>query len=210
MSWMDGARRWGGLLWVAAGLVTGAWAAVGLGVLPGPITAGVCVVVVVLAVSTLASWRRTSVIVGWVASAALGLDFLGAVADRFGAFGGPGAPGVWWGSWPAFVANVTAMLHGVDGWLAQVFAAGATAAELVLGVALVVGWQRRWVGKAAAGLLTAYLLLMLGTGELAEVARFALPVLVGGALLVSATPRSATRQAEAGRSTAGPAAVIKM
>jgi hypothetical protein len=190
MEWMDGARRWGGLLWVATGLVVGVWAAATLDAVPGPITAGVCVVVVALAVSTMASWPQASVVLGWVASVALGLDFLGAVADRFGVFGGPGSPGVWWGSWPAFVANVTAMLHGVGGWVSQVLAIGATAAELVLGLALLGGWQRRWVGKAAAALLFAYLLLMLGFGGAAEVARFALPVLIGGALLVSATPRS--------------------
>jgi hypothetical protein len=191
MEWMDGARRWGGFLWVAAGLVLGAWAALSLGVLPGPITTRVCVVVVALAVSILAGWARASVVLGWVATVALGLDFLAAVADRFGLLGGPGSPGVWWGIWAAFVSNVTAMLHGVGGWVAAALAVGATAAEVVLGIALLTGWQRRWVGKAAAGLLGAYLVLMWTSVGVAEVARFALPVLVGGALLASATPRSA-------------------
>lgn len=190
MDWMDRPRRIGGLVWVAVGVVFAVWAKVSLSVAPGPITTVVGVVVVALAGSMLAGAARLIVPMGWVASVALGCDFLGAVADRFGLLGGPGEPGVWWGSWPAFTGDVTQMLHGVEGWVAQGTAVGATGAEVVLGLALLTGWQRRWVGKAAAGLLGVYLVLMLASVGVTEVARFALPVLIAGALLVSAAPRS--------------------
>jgi hypothetical protein len=195
MDWMDGSRRLGGLLWVAVGVVVVAWVMVGEDIAPGPITTVVSLVVVALAVSVLTGTPRISVVLSWVASVGLGCDFLGAVADRFGLLGGPGDPGVWWGSWAAFTANVTEMLHGLDGWVAQATAVGATLAEVVLGVALLTGWQRRWVGKAAAGLLGVYLVLMWASVGVGEVARFALPILIGGALLVSATPRSLTPRA---------------
>ncbi len=197
MEWMDRSRRLGGLLWVSAGVVLVVWVEVTLGVVPGPITTVVAIVVVALAGATLAGWAQASIVLGWVASVAVGCDFLGAVADRFGLLGGPGDPGVWWGSWSAFTDNVSEMLHGLPGWLVQVTAISATAAEVVLGLALVTGWQRRWVGKAAAGLLGVYLVLMLTSVGVAEVARFALPILVGGALLVSATPRSLTASPDA-------------
>jgi uncharacterized membrane protein YphA (DoxX/SURF4 family) len=164
------------------------------GVAPGPITAVVCVVVSGLTVATVvAKSGRVVVTMGWLTSVALALEFLGAVADRFGVFGGPGSPGVWWGSWSAFVDNTTQMLRGVTGWPAQAVAVSATSAEVVLGVALLLGWQRRWVGKATAGLLTVYAVLMVTSVGASEVARFALPVLVGGALVLSATPRTLTR-----------------
>jgi hypothetical protein len=191
MEWMDRARRLGGMVWVALGVVfvVAVWAT--QGVAPGPITSGVCLVVVALTVASLtATPGKVVVLLGWVTSIALGLDFLGAVADRFGMFGAPGTPGVWWGSWSAFVDNTTEMLHGVTGWPAQAMAVSATAVELALGGALLLGWQRRWIGKAAAGLLAVYFVLMLASVGVTEVARFALPLLIGGALVLSATPRT--------------------
>jgi hypothetical protein len=190
MEWMDRSRRLGGLLWVGIGVVLAVWAELVLGVAPGPITTVVGVVVVALAGSMLAGPARVTVVLGWVAAAGLGCDFLGAVADRFGLLGDPGDAGVWWGSWSAFTDNVSEMLHGADGWIVQATAIGATGAEVVLGLALLSGWQRRWVGKAAAGLLGVYAILMQTSVGVAEVARFALPILIGGALLVSAAPRS--------------------
>ena len=39
----------------------------------------------------------------WFLRLALSFAFLSAVADRFGLWGGPGAPGVAWGDWPHFM-----------------------------------------------------------------------------------------------------------
>jgi hypothetical protein len=196
MEHMDGARRIGGLAWVAAGLSFSiGWAALG-GVVPGTITMVLVVAIVALAAvvlrqptsprGVLASWSG-----GWVVAALLAADFAGAVADRFGAFGRPGAPGVSWGSWSAFVDYTRTLLHEPPMAVAVVAAAGATAAALA--VVLLTGWQRRWAGKAAAGLLTFYLVVMAASVGFGDVARYALPLEIGGALLVTVCPAARPR-----------------
>lgn len=193
MDHMDGARRVGGLVWVAAGLFFGiGWAALG-GVVPGAITVVLLVAIVALAAvvlrqptsprGVLASWSG-----GWVVAVLLAADFAGAVADRFGAFGPPGATGVSWGSWPAFVDYTRILLHRPPEVVAVAAAAGATAAEVTLAVVLLTGWQRRWAGKAAAGLLTFYLFAMAASVGFGDVAHYALPLEIGGALLVTVCP----------------------
>jgi uncharacterized membrane protein YphA (DoxX/SURF4 family) len=117
----------------------------------------------------------------------LALVFGGAVADRFGMLGRPGAPGVSWGSWSEFVDDTQILLGGVAGPVVSVAAATATGVEVLLAVALLSGCRRRWTGKAVAGLLAVYLVAMMSTVGLDEVARYSVPVLLGGALLVSAT-----------------------
>jgi hypothetical protein len=182
---MDGARRVGGLAWVAAGVLFGiAWVVAG-GPQPGVVTVTLVAAVLVLAVLVVWPLGRATAVAGRVVAVLLALAFAGAVADRFGLWGGPGASGVSWGSWSAFVEYTQALLHGVPLPVAAVAAVGATAAEIVLAVALLAGWQRRWTGKAAAGLLTCYLVAMGLSVGWAEVARYAVPVEIGGALLVT-------------------------
>lgn len=186
MHWMDGPRRFGGLLWVAAGAV---FQLVMLGqVRPGVITLILIAATVLLAVAVIAARgrpTRTVWALGWLAAVLLALDFAGAVADRFGLFG---TEGVSWGTWDAFVAYTARLLPFVPDSLVEAAAVSATAGEVVLAVWLLSGWQRRWAGKAAAGLLTVYLVAMGLAVGLTEVARFALPLQIGGALLVSAVP----------------------
>ncbi len=186
---MDRARRTAGLLWVALGLMVQLVQAA-RGVVPGPVTALLIVVTVSLAAATALRHRRPRVawFVGWVTAALLGLDFLGAVADRFGVFGGAASPGVSWGSWPAFVDYTRVLLPDAVAYAAPGAAALATLVEIGLAGWLLSGWQRRWAGKAAAGLLVVYLVTMATALGWASVAQFAVPVLAGGALLVSATP----------------------
>jgi hypothetical protein len=185
MEWMDGARRAGGLAWVVAGLVFGvAWVAAGRP-LPGAVTLTVVAAVLVLAVLVVRPVGRATSVAGRVVAVLLALAFAGAVADRFGLFGPPGGAGVSWGSWAAFVEYTRTLLHGVPTPLATVAAIGATVAEVGLAVALLTGWQRRWTGKAAAGLLTVYLVAMGLSVGWAEVATYAVPVEIGGALLIT-------------------------
>jgi hypothetical protein len=185
MEWMDGARRFGGLAWVAAGVVFGlGWTVAGT--VPGPITSVLALAVIVLAVLVITG--RAGWLWGRVVAVLLAADFAGAVADRFGAFGAPGASGVSWGRWSVFVDYTRTLLHGVPEPVAVAAAVGGTAAEVGLAALLVTGWQRRWVGKATAGLLTAYLVAMAASVGWADVARYALPLLIGGALLVTVTP----------------------
>ncbi|WP_433786929.1 DoxX family membrane protein [Actinomycetospora sp. CA-101289] len=192
MAWMDRARRLGGLLWVAVGVVFGVgWAQIG-GVVPGPITQVLAAVVLGLAVVVVVDHVRGVPWLlwasGWLAAVLLAAAFGGAVADRFGVFGPPGAAGVSWGRWDVFVAYTQQLLHGVPLPVAAVVAVVATVTEVVLAVGLLSGWQRRWVAKAAAGLLTIYLLAMASTVGWDDVARYALPIEIGGALLVSVCP----------------------
>ncbi len=118
----------------------------------------------------------------------LAADFAGAVPDRFGAFGPPGTAGVSWGSWAAFVDYTRVLLHGLPEPLTEVAAVGATATEVAPAVGLLLGWQRRWAGKAAAGLLAVYLAAMATSVGWGDAARDALPIEIGGALLLTGAP----------------------
>lgn len=208
MEAMDRARRIGGWLWVAAGLCFELARWLVDGVAPGPVTwvlvVAVCVLAVVLGIrpGTGTAWTT-----GWVVAVLLAVDLAGAVADRFGALGGPGDPGVSWGSWDAFVAYTGRLLHHPGHLVVTVAAVGATALELGLAVLLVSGRQRRWTGKAVAGLFVVYLVAMASSVGADEVARYAVPVLVGGALLVSACP-SARPSAARGSTVDGRATVV--
>jgi len=91
---------------------------------------------------------------------ALALSFLSAVADRFGLWGPPGAPNVAWGSFDAFLKYTGLLLPflppaliPVSGWLA-------TAAEFVLALGLLAGWQLRWFALASAALLLSFAVSM--------------------------------------------------
>ncbi len=97
---------------------------------------------------------------GWLVRLALAAGFLSAVADRFGFWGPPGAPGVAWGAWEPFVQYVGALnwyapvsWHAVLGWLA-------TGAEVVIALGLLIGWHLRWFALAAALLLLSFALTM--------------------------------------------------
>jgi hypothetical protein len=186
---MDRARRIGGLVWVLGGALFQVVLALARGVVPGAVTLATAVIVLGLAGCTLAgAGTRVLRAATTVTGVTLGLNLLGAVADRFGAFGPPGGPGVSWGSWPAFVDYTGLLLPGLPPAFVLLAAVGASAAETVLGVGLIAGVARRWVGKATAGLLVVYVVAMAWSLGLSSLAVYAVPVLVGGALLVSAGP----------------------
>lgn len=204
MEWMDKYRLAGGWLWVVGGLVVQGVAMASSAPEPGPITWGLIAVIVALAVAlAVARDLIVTIVLGWATAIFFAADFAGAVADRFGAFGSPGTDGVSWGSWSAFIDYTATMLH-FDGFLASSAAVGSTVVELTLGLLLLTGWQRRWVAKSTAGLFLAYTVLM-GFSDVRDgVILYAMPVLVGGALLLSATPvrRSARVASESGRAFA--------
>jgi uncharacterized membrane protein YphA (DoxX/SURF4 family) len=90
---------------------------------------------------------------------ALGGGFLSAVADRFGLWGPIGTKNVSWGDF----AHFTQYTRQVNPWapaaLIPTLAWASTAAELVLGAALIVGLFTRWVA-----LLSGILLLLFAGG----------------------------------------------
>lgn len=192
MERMDGARRIGGVLWVAGGLVFEiCWWSSGRVTL-GPVTTALVLLVALTTAS--AVWRPHARLTRWAGRAtavALGLDFVGAVADRFGALGRPGSSGVSWGDWSHFVTYTGTLLHDPGRGVATTAAIAATGVEMLLALWLVSGRQHRYAGKATAGLLVVYLVSMASSTGWAEVAKYAVPVLIGGALSASAIPRSA-------------------
>ncbi|WP_212754704.1 hypothetical protein [Nakamurella aerolata] len=189
---MDRPRLIGGLGWVAIGLALQAvyW------LTGGPAGAVTAALVTVTAIAALLMAQRRRPQIRWwagrIVAGLLGADFLAAVADRFGLLGAPGAPGVSWGDWDHFLRYTDGMLPA---WApAAVAAIAATAAELALGALLLAGAWWRWTGKLAAGLLTTYGVAMIYGYGWTSPLQYAVPVLIGAALLASARGgRSANR-----------------
>src|SRR3954464_3937062 len=90
---------------------------------------------------------------------ALGGGFLSAVADRFGLWGPPGAKNVAWGDFAHFTQYTGQVNPWAPAALIPPLAWAATGAELVLGVALILGLFTRW-----AALLGGILLLLFAGG----------------------------------------------
>lgn len=96
---------------------------------------------------------------------ALGIAFLSAVADRFGLWGVPGTPGVAWGNFENFLAYTASLNPFLPETLIPALGWVVTAAELVLGVLLIVGFRLREVGIASGLLLLAFAFgVSIGTG----------------------------------------------
>jgi len=185
MERMDHARRVAGGVWVVLGaaLVLG-WAVTAPPDGPDLVTWLVAATVVS---GTAVAFRAGDPRARWwgarVAGAVIGFELVGAVGDRFGLLGPPGAPMVSWGDWAHFKVE-TAELVPWDS-LVQPAAVAATVVELSLGTLLMLGPWWRWVGKATAGLFVVYLVAMVPGMGATSVLRYAVPVLVGGALVAS-------------------------
>jgi len=80
---------------------------------------------------------------------ALGAAFLSAVADRFGLWGKYGG----WGNFANFEQYTAQVNSFMPAFIIPALAWAATAAELSLGIALMVGIWTRWVARGAAALL---------------------------------------------------------
>lgn len=112
--------------------------------------------------------ERTATTVEWLsvgfARLALGAAFLSAVADRFGLWGRYGS----WGNFANFERYTAKILPFVPSSAIPVFAWAATIAEIVLGIALILGLWPRWVAWSSALLLALFALAMtfsLGTKQ---------------------------------------------
>lgn len=87
---------------------------------------------------------------------ALAAGFLSAVADRFGIWGAPGARNVSWGDWQHYLQAVAFLNGFAPKALVPVIGVLSTAAELCLGILLLIGYQLRWTAYAAAALLLVF------------------------------------------------------
>src|SRR5262245_25074211 len=90
---------------------------------------------------------------------ALGASFLSGVADRFGLWGPPGTVNVAWGDFQRFTAYTAELNPWAPAPTVPALAWAATVAEVVLGVALILGLFTRW-----SGLLSGVLLLLFAFG----------------------------------------------
>jgi len=96
---------------------------------------------------------------------ALGVSFLSAVGDRFGIWGPPGARNIAWGTFAHFTQYAAQLNPWAPPALVPVLAWTATAAELVLGVALIAGFYAREAALASGMLLLLFAFGMtVGTG----------------------------------------------
>jgi uncharacterized membrane protein YphA (DoxX/SURF4 family) len=91
---------------------------------------------------------------------AVGASFLSAVADRFGLWGAYGQPHVGWGNFSRFTAYTGTLLWFLPPLLYPLLAWTATAAEIVLGLALIIGLFTRVVAFLSGILLLVFALAM--------------------------------------------------
>lgn len=91
---------------------------------------------------------------------ALGSAFLSAVADRFGWWGAFGQPNVAWGDFPRFVAYTAKLNWFAPAATIPALAWVSTAAEALLGVALIVGLRTRLAALFSGLLLLSFALVM--------------------------------------------------
>jgi hypothetical protein len=92
--------------------------------------------------------------------AALAASFLSAVADRFGLWGSPGAPGVAWGDWSHFLLYTGKLNWFLPTGLIPTVGAIATFAETVLAFLLLVNFWPRHTALATGTLLLFFALAM--------------------------------------------------
>lgn len=83
---------------------------------------------------------------------ALGVTFLTAVGDRFGLLGPPGTPNVAWGNFENFLAYAAILNPYLPASWIPLVGWTATIAEVVLGLALIVGFRTR-VAALSSGVL---------------------------------------------------------
>lgn len=83
---------------------------------------------------------------------ALGVTFLTAVGDRFGLWGPPGTPNVAWGTFENFLAYTATLNPYLPASWIPLVGWTATIAEVVLGLALIVGFRTR-VAASLSGVL---------------------------------------------------------
>jgi uncharacterized membrane protein YphA (DoxX/SURF4 family) len=88
---------------------------------------------------------------------ALGLGFLSAVADRFGLWGPFGTPNVSWGNFSRFLEYTHTLNWYAPAGMIPALGIIATAAEILFGFLLLVGWHTR-----ATAVLSGFLLLVFG------------------------------------------------
>jgi uncharacterized membrane protein YphA (DoxX/SURF4 family) len=113
------------------------------------------------------------------------LGFLSAVADRFGLWGAFGQPNVEWGDYSRFM-DYTHMLNWY--WPAAMIptlGAVATAAEILFGLLILVGWHTRVAARLSGLLLVVFATTMTITLGPKSVLNYAVLTGIGGSFLLA-------------------------
>ena len=111
------------------------------------------------------------------------------MADRFGLWGSPGAVNIAWGNWSGFVAYTAKVNSFLPAAVAPELAIVATVAELVLGLALLLGVWPRLVAWATCGLITLFAVAMTFSFGVKDPLNLSVFVDAAAALLLAARPR---------------------
>ncbi len=117
-------------------------------------------------------------------------DFRLAVADRFGVLGPPGAPGVFLGDFARFVDYTRSVTSFLPGGLAPTLAVLATIAEILLAIALLLGFGLRVAAYGATLLLSVYGTSMMISLPAAEQFHYSVFLLAAGMLSLASIDRS--------------------
>jgi uncharacterized membrane protein YphA (DoxX/SURF4 family) len=120
---------------------------------------------------------------------ALAASFLSAVADRFGVWGACGQPHVAWGDFSHFTTYTGTLLSFLPGSLFPLIAWAATAAEMLFGIALIIGLRTRIVAILSGILLLSFALAMTFSSGVKAPLDFSVFSASAGAFLLSAFDR---------------------
>lgn len=117
---------------------------------------------------------------------AIAVGFLSAVADRFGIWGAPGAPGVAWGDWNNFVQYVGKLNWFAPVWLHSPLGWVATIAEIVIAVGLLIGWKLHWFAFGAGILTLMFFITMTVALGIKAPLDYSVPAISAGAFYLAA------------------------
>src|SRR5437588_10873217 len=134
-------------------------------------------------------WARLAAVSSVFLRLALGISFLSAVADRFGFWGFYGQPNVAWGNYARYVAYTAKLNWFLPAATISALAIIATAAEILFGLLLVLGWKIRTIAFLNGVLLTTFALAMtmaLGVKAPLDLSVFSA---AGGALLLATSAK---------------------
>ena len=119
---------------------------------------------------------------------ALGISFLSAGADRFGLWGVYGQPNVAWGNYARFVAYTAKLNWFLPAAIIPLLAIISTAAEILFGLLLVLGWKTRTIALLSGVLLTSFALTMTMALGVKAPLNFSVFSAAGGAPLLGVCP----------------------
>ncbi|MDN3673147.1 DoxX family membrane protein [Flavobacterium branchiarum] len=92
---------------------------------------------------------------------ALGIGFILPVLDRLGMLGAAGEPNVGWGNWTNFVDYTNSLIPYLNHNMANIMGVIATAAEIIFGVLLIIGFKIKITAYGSFLLTLSFALSML-------------------------------------------------